>query len=149
MHKLANHRSQPPLVPPDYLQRQRIDHDALTDPVILECLACGRTYHRGVGRFCCQQCCAAFDAGVSAHERAVVRYSLPTAGDGFVVICAVCVSRSRVGACADCSTECRKQAPSGPGPAARPAGVPLRECDSRSEDGKARRAVRADAVLQR
>jgi hypothetical protein len=148
MHKLTNPLPQALLGPPDYLQRQCIDHDAPpADPVILDCFACGRPYHRGVGRFCCQQCCAAFNAGVSAHERAVVRYSLPTAGDGFVVICAVCGEPFSSRGLRYCSTECRKQAPSGPGP--EPPAQRVCPCGNAIPrfrgDGKARRAVRADA----
>ena len=54
------------------------------------CLACGRSYHRGDGRFCSQRCRSSFDAGAPAYEARIPArlYSLPLGRNGFLIHCA-------------------------------------------------------------
>jgi Zn finger protein HypA/HybF involved in hydrogenase expression len=63
---------------------------------VLECLACGRSYSRGVGECCSARCRACVDAGEPPYRPAVVRYTtlkgapMPIMGEGFAIKCAGC-----------------------------------------------------------
>jgi predicted nucleic acid-binding Zn ribbon protein len=61
-----------------------------------ECLACGRSYSRGVGECCSARCRAWIDAGEPPYKPTVVKYTtlkggpMPIMGEGFAIKCAGC-----------------------------------------------------------
>lgn len=64
--------------------------------VILDCFACGRSFCRGDGRFCCSRCRTAFDEGFPPYAPTVVKYTwldgrpMPISGGGFLIACRGC-----------------------------------------------------------
>ena len=73
-----------------------------------ECFICGRSYHRGDGRYCCSRCRQGFDDGFPPYERREIPYSLPKSGDGFRIDCANCRRAFTSRGLRCCSTECER-----------------------------------------
>jgi predicted nucleic acid-binding Zn ribbon protein len=81
------------------------------------CLACGRSYVPGDGRFCSTQCRDGFDAGMPPFQQQEARVTyarldgrpMQPRGDGFLIPCARCKREFISKGLRCCSTECERK----------------------------------------
>ena len=98
----------------DALLRDRARQQGSTSANYPECMACGRSYSRGVGRFCSDNCQAGFDNGLGPHDpgyasKSTARwYSLPMGRTGFLIDCAACKKQFDSRGLRCCSPECER-----------------------------------------
>jgi predicted nucleic acid-binding Zn ribbon protein len=107
--------------------RARQTQDCNSEPVVSgssKCVACGRSFSRGVGRFCSEECREAYDRGFPAHQKTEPQYfwcegtdlnrpdmyrPMPISGQGFALECVQCKQTFFSKGLRCCSDKCERK----------------------------------------